>query len=143
MVEPHPLPLSHCKGLAPAQAEVQLLSPACKTSLPHRAQLVPPRRSCSRAGQPCTASCAGTARFLAATSLLQEGTQLWATPVRVREAPAFWVQLLARENIPGSSLEETFPVFSISWGHGFGLVRRPSPLACRGLKAHAITPETS
>lgn len=57
--------------------------------------------------------------------------------------PAFCIQLLTRENILGSSLEETFPGFPIGGGRSLGLVHRPSSLACRGLKARAVTPDTS
>lgn len=57
-----------------------------------------------------------------AVPLLQEGTQLGVMPLPIREMPAFWVQLLARENILGSASGETFPVFSISWGLSLGLV---------------------
>lgn len=86
MAEPHPLPLPHCKGVAPTQAEVQLLSPACKTSLAgqscpgsSRAEQLQPWLVPPRAGQPRAASCAGTARLLAVTSprYKREGSCGW------------------------------------------------------------------
>ena len=69
---------------------------------------------------------------------LQEGMLLLVTPVRVRETPAFCVQLLARENIPGSSSEEMFPGVTAS-----GSCTERALLACRGLEARAVTPDAS
>lgn len=139
MVEAHPLP--HCKGITPTQAENQLAKPPflAGQSCPGCSHVACAAERGSHALQAAQGQCG----FLQQRPRYERERSCGSQPYRLgkRQLSAFsWSQ---GKTSWGAVLEETFPGFPIGWGHSLGLVHRPSSLACRGLKARAIAPDTS